>query len=128
MRQKRSKYNGVSYEPDRVLPWRAWIRIHGILVRLGDFATPTEAVLAADLARYVAWGIDARKWQCDERRNAGEPNKAPSTNLPFDPQRILDALGNRREDGSRLVDGMTIVNNWDAYLKMADEVAKLGGW
>jgi len=71
MRTKQNNLpNGVSFRPDSVAsPYRAWLKIDKTLIHLGYYATPMEAILAADFARYMVWGVDYEGWPVGEQRH-----------------------------------------------------------
>lgn len=123
MRPKRAdtKWNGVFVDATKVTrPYRAWIKASGKLVQLGRFATPLEAVLAADLARYLAWGPDPRTWyDHGRRRMQNPPNTVPRSSLPFDRQTIMGKL-----IAHGCVDAVTMAANLAAYDDLA---VRLGG-
>ena len=123
MRAKRAdtKWNGVYLDPAARAshPYRAWIKAGGKLVQLGNFATPKEAILAADLSRYLVWGIDPEKWYNDGcHKMQKPPNTVPVQDLPFDPQLILSKLA-----AAKMVGGMALADNWTAYRDMAARLA-----
>lgn len=123
MRVKRAdtKWNGVYFDTKvPSMPYRAWVKTNGRLIPLGRYKTPMEAVLAADFARYILWGIDPTKWYVDSRHRVSKPpNAVPSGNLPFNRQEILRKLF---RCGSLRLD--TMAANVAAYDEMA---AKLSG-
>ena len=124
MRAKRpdTKWQGVYFDPKYpTAPYRAWVKFNNKLVQLGRYATPLEAILAADLARYIIFGIDPTKWVAGGRKYPPKPpNTIPHVDLPFDPQTILNKLAG-------VVDGITMANNWTAYREAALKLAELTG-
>ena len=115
-----TKYNGVTHDPTRAKKYRAWIKTGSKMVRLGDYATLLEAVLAADLARYLVWGENPIKWYNEGRHLTQKPpNTVPQVDLPFNPQAILSDLLRHK-----VVDAVTLANNWTAYKDMAAKIAE----
>ena len=130
---KKTKWCGVYHEPERRLPWAVMVRARttttnktGKLFRLINFADPMHAVLAADLAKYLFWGQNPSTWYSPgARRPPDPPNTSPKQNLPFDPQIILDKLGDS-EWGQ--ANKMTLFQNWDAYKEEADRPDVIAAW
>lgn len=72
-RRSKSGYRGVSYFPNagmwkRKKPWRARIKVEGVDVTLGYYATPDEAALRWNEAAISAWGEFAFQNQVSKER------------------------------------------------------------
>jgi hypothetical protein len=121
MRKRRSdhQFNGVKFEPTKpATPYRAWIKHKYVAITLGRYLTAEEAAVAADLARYLCWGLDPTKWYNEGcRRMSKPPNFAPVANPSFDRDKIIAKLV-----AHRCLDVMTIVDRLAEYDALAKEV------
>lgn len=76
-RRSKSGYRGVTYFPKagkwlRKKPWRARIKVNGIDITLGYYATPEEAARRWNLAALDAWGEYARLNQILQDKEVGQ--------------------------------------------------------
>ena len=72
------KWTGVALSPKTPgKPYRAWFRLPSSrrLFWLGRYATPQEAMLVADFARYMLRGCDVKNWSGGKRHY---PPRAPN--------------------------------------------------
>ena len=91
MQALKHKWTGVtlsSKTPGK--PYRAWFRVPNSreLFWLGRYATPQEAMLVADFARYMLRGIDSAKWSGGDRHY---PPRAPN-GQPCGNQTLVESI------------------------------------
>ena len=122
MRTKRKDLpNGVTFRAHFASrPYMAWLKVRKIFIYLGYYATPSDAAVVADFARFILWGPSSRNWRYSDRQRMHKPASAPpvanlSENLPVNPWWIFDKLNHHAG-----LDESTRNRNLQAYNKLAE--------
>jgi hypothetical protein len=110
---KTSQYTGVVKTQWPGAPYRAFVKLKGTVIFLGDYREEIDAAWVADFVKYMAYGVDPHAWP--RRTNACKPpNFPPTVNHSVNRQDILRILFVRG-----ILDAATIAARLKAYDALA---------